>query len=73
MATEKRFRIKAHALSERGFHRCGIRFAKEGTEADVSASELERIKAEPQLVVKGVVELDDEKAPKGAPRGKAEG
>lgn len=73
MATEKRFRIKAHALSERGFCRCGIRFAKDGTEAEVSAAELERIKAEPQLVLKSAVELEDEKALKPSPRGKAEG
>ena len=53
---EKRFLVTASARSERGFFRCGKYWEGAGSTHEVGAADVERLKAEYNIVVQSVIE-----------------
>lgn len=43
--------LTVKAKSKNGFYRCGLFFPQEGVEVELTSDQLERIKAEPNLII----------------------
>ncbi len=59
---EPKVKVKVSAIPEKGFRRIGIQFGREPQEIDVTAAQLEILKAEKNLVVVDALDAapDDE-------------
>jgi len=72
MAKDPMFKARVRTGLEKGFRRAGFAFSREGKEIEVTASTLEILKAEKNLVVEelGEVKAEDSKAAAAADKDK---